>query len=693
MRIRGRNYCIAPEEYHTQIALWMLRIMVLTKSEPDDSLLDEAWFIKVTGGEIEVKPNLKVGEVRLVFEEILKKLEKKPTRRDGALYTNIDRLAKMVGLNAIDQKILAFIVLLQTQKCLKECVDLLDDLHLSAAKEVLADVLGCDRADMHNVLNEDSTLYSSGIIRLDRAGLGLRDMLCILDGMDNHLLEEGADIQTLFKEYFISSQPSSLTPADFNYIHEDFSVMQDLMAGAIKQGTKGINILIYGETGTGKTELAKVLATSLKVSLFSISHEDATSDLDEEQVRFRSYLLAQKVLARQRESAILFDEVEDVFSRYNSFTWKRQSGRLKAWTNAVLESTPCPAFWICNRIGDIDPAFLRRFTYVLHTRTPVRSVRRGMLVKYLGDLPVREDWINKISASEKLTPAMVAQACKIATLTGKTDPTALEQMIERALQGSMEAMGRPCEFKNPQLSSVMEYSLGFLNPSQSLVEVTEGLKQRLAARLCFYGPPGSGKTAFAHYISEQVDKPLIQKRASDILNCYVGGTEQNIAKMFREAKAENAILLLDEADSFLQDRKGAHRSWEITQVNELLVQMEAFEGIFICSTNLMDSLDEAVLRRFDLKIKFGFLTPDQIWKMLLLSLEGIGCPIEDEGLMKASQQRLQRLGNLTPGDFAVVVRKARVLGKSYSIEEVLAELETECKLKTGAKKQIEGFVR
>lgn len=120
--------------------------------------------------------------------------------------------------------------------------------------------------------------------------------------------------------------------------------MQDLLAGAMEQGTKGINILIYGETGTGKTELAKVLAASLKVSLLLISHEDTASDLDKEQVRFRSYLLAQKVLARQREGVILFDEVEDVFSCHSfggqSFGQTRQSGRFKAWTNAVLVNSP-----------------------------------------------------------------------------------------------------------------------------------------------------------------------------------------------------------------------------------------------------------------------------------------------------------------------------------------------------------------
>ena len=126
-----------------------------------------------------------------------------------------------------------------------------------------------------------------------------------------------------------------------------------------------------------------------------------------------------------------------------------------------------------------------------------------------------------------------------------------------------------------------------VNPDVDLANLIQGLKRRPEVRLCLYGPPGTGKTEFGHYLAQQLDKRLVVRRASDILDKYVGGTEANIAEMFSEAKRENAVLLLDEADSFLRDKNHARQSWEITQVNELLTQMEAYDGIFICSTNLM----------------------------------------------------------------------------------------------------------
>lgn len=137
-----------------------------------------------------------------------------------------------------------------------------------------------------------------------------------------------------------------------------------------------------------------------------------------------------------------------------------------------------------------------------------------------------------------------------------------------------------------------------------------------------------------------------------------------MAEMFSEATDDDAILLLDEADSFLQDRGRANQSWEITQVNEMLTQMESFEGIFIASTNFMESLDSATLRRFDLKVRFDWLKPEQI-RLLLADL------VECLQLENCSDvvDAIAQLDCLTPGDFANLHRQS-MLRPFRSIEEV-----------------------
>src|SRR5690625_5794927 len=140
-----------------------------------------------------------------------------------------------------------------------------------------------------------------------------------------------------------------------------------------------------------------------------------------------------------------------------------------------------------------------------------------------------------------------------------------------------------------------------LQADVNLKEMVPMLKEMPAARLCLYGPSGAGKTAYGYWLAHYLGTELLLRRASDILGAYVGQSEENIANAFKEATENSAILMIDEVDSFLSDRRCASRSWEVSIVNEMLTQMENFDGTFISTTNRLNDLDQAVLRRFDLK--------------------------------------------------------------------------------------------
>jgi SpoVK/Ycf46/Vps4 family AAA+-type ATPase len=441
------------------------------------------------------------------------------------------------------------------------------------------------------------------------------------------------------------------------------------------QKQSGVNILIYGEPGTGKTELVSVLAKSLGTKLYQVSNEDSDGDSIQSHARICAYQMAQRVLRGKKKALLLFDEIEDIFPA--GFIHQRHQMPNKAWFNNLLENNEVPAFWLSNNIQQIDSAYIRRFDYVLELKTPPKSVRKQIIKNNLGELVVSEHWLEHASQDQQLVPGVIARAVKVISAVHHTNQQSVQDGMDRILDNTLRAMGKN-KVRKPSTQINLQYQLDALNPNYDIHQLLDGLSYESSARLCLYGPAGTGKTAFGHYISTRLDKPLIVKRASDILSPYVGAAEQNMAAMFEDARMEGAVLLLDEADSFLQERSSLKQSWEVTQVNELLTQMEAFEGLFVCSTNLMDKLDTAALRRFDFKIKLDYLNVEQAW---LLFCDAVGW--DKKRMFKETDwyRKLSAYNNLTPGDFANVLRQNRLYNRQLTPDELMAGLAQESTFK------------
>lgn len=187
--------------------------------------------------------------------------------------------------------------------------------------------------------------------------------------------------------------------------------------------------------------------------------------------------------------------------------------------------------------------------------------------------------------------------------------------------------------------------------------------------MLFYGMPGTGKTEFVHYLGHLLEKKVLLKRCSEIQSMYVGQTEKNIARAFREARESGDILLFDEADSFLFPRSQAVRSWEKDFTNEILTQLENHSGIVVFATNDMDGLDHAALRRFKFKIEFRPLTPYGILRLYERMLMDMAA----DDLSEDDTRRLKAVKNLTPGDFAVVKDQFSLLEPSETTNSILID--------------------
>jgi transitional endoplasmic reticulum ATPase len=306
------------------------------------------------------------------------------------------------------------------------------------------------------------------------------------------------------------------------------------------------------------------------------------------------------------------------------------------------------------------------------------ALRRKELVNATKGLAVSSEWVNKLTQRADISIVQIQKAAAIAKHSQSSSN--VEILLENIINRQSLLFNKADHFQ--QHRPVTGYDLQFTNTSIVLTDLVKGLKRNAQGSFCFYGVPGTGKTAFAKHLAEQLGVPLHIKRASDILNKYIGETEKNIAKMFRIAKRDAAILLLDEADSFLSERQASRYNWETSKVNELLTQMEAFDGIFICTTNLMTRIDKAALRRFDFKVQFDYLTAEQRWNLFAQESQRLGAPLpEDKMMLSALKQQMQRLTQLTPGDFAVLNRQAKFQEQPFELTQMLTILEQECTAK------------
>ena len=651
-----------------------------------------------------VKPHAK--ELTACFETTAVDIKQRLGKMQVKLLDNSVMLAKVLGLSSAESWVLSCAALAKYKRDVRSVLVDCKVTHSLEAYQQLERISGIAWLDIQHALKPGSRLEMLGLMDspiVEGAITDLGDFMRLSDRLLPPLLGHYTSEAELMAVFTKPAAQARLKMLDYPHIEADARYLKALL-GASKApaptGTddaaamiKGINILIYGPPGTGKTELAKLLANEAACELYEVESTDSRGASLTGRDRYRSLQISQAFLKGRANTVLLFDEVEDVFPPATAQLIGALSGNHadddergpavsgKAWVNQTLENNPVPTLWVCNNIRQIDPAYLRRFQYHLELRNPPAHVRENIVRKHLAGIDVSEAFISQLAEKSTLSPAQIESASRFVRLIGSQLDEPAQALIERQLDASNKALG----IKQTQAGrvSVTGYELDYLNTECQfpLEKVIASLKRKGAGTLCFYGLPGTGKTALAEHIANSIEKPLMIKRASDLVSKFVGETEQNMAEMFAEAQREGAVLLLDEADSFLQNRQMAQRNYEVSEVNEMLQGMERFEGIFICTTNLMDRIDEAALRRFSFKIKFMALKPAMREKMFVSQALG-----GDASAMKPLwQTRLAKLRLLAPGDFAVVTRQALLLDETLDPELFLKQLEQEHSAKPDVK--------
>lgn len=341
---------------------------------------------------------------------------------------------------------------------------------------------------------------------------------------------------------------------------------------------------------------------------------------------------------------------------------------------SLLRMAGCPIFVAAqDSPQDLREGLESLGANVLHCaeiKVPKENLREERAKEFFYEKKIPEKFLkaaSEKSAKLEIPPEDWEDAAEILKNATRLSPDSAMELLDENYKK------RPAE----EVRKNARFSFEALNTTPPIEDLVSALKnadeyqngqydKESGVRVLCYGVSGAGKTACAEEISKMLEKPLVTARASDILGSLVGQTEQNIKRVFEEAADKKAVLLIDEADSFLNERGDTLNHHNDVMTNEFLVQMERYPYIVFCNTNLPEILDSATDRRFHFKVCFKPLTKDGtkiLWKKYFPDYEVSAEKIDE----------IFRAGDITPGDFGALGQRIRFLNKEKICADYIAD--------------------
>jgi hypothetical protein len=183
--------------------------------------------------------------------------------------TNLVVLAQLLGLTELEREILTYLVCVHVDAELRTIADLLGEACLSIHARHIAAAIAQPADQTLVALSVGSRLIGSGAVTVDDCPLyTLSNTLELKMGIVDLVLAPGLDRDRVLDRFLPTARPPTLCREDFTHLDGPVRMVGDLLRAALRRHTRGVNVLFYGPTGTGKSELARLMAQEIPVKLY-----------------------------------------------------------------------------------------------------------------------------------------------------------------------------------------------------------------------------------------------------------------------------------------------------------------------------------------------------------------------------------------------------------------------------------------